>query len=218
MRNSPIAVACVCLLVVALANPLSAQGGGKKKHAADSSQPIPALQTEQTVEAPVEENTGIQRGIGKNGQIIIHWEFKNGGGSAELTISRNGSWVWSGQYDNARPNSGFQCMLVVKSGDAWQWSYAGDISKGGLKWNIKGQDAQLTAAFDLLAHGHVWEGVYRFPSVAFAKEWQKALKTEVKQQKQQLKEECEAYSWMTKQEWLRADPNHYCHQFNAKWY
>jgi hypothetical protein len=211
MRKTPIAVAAVSLLAAALAARLTAQAGGKKKHAADTIQSAQTLQTDLTVQVPIEENTGLHRGIGKNGQIVINWVFKNGGGSANLTINQNGSYLWSGHYDNVKPNSGFDCILFVKSGDGWEWYALGNISKHGVKWHIVGQDAQLASAFGILAHEHVWGGVYRFPSVAQEKAWQK-------QENAQLKKECEAFAGSDKAEWAYVDPNHFCHRFNPKWY
>lgn len=212
MRKPAISAASLCLLVVALASPMTAQGGGKKKHAADSSQAAQTVQTDQTVETPVQETTGIRRDTGKNGQIIINWLFKDRGGYANLIVNKDGSYVYSGSYDNKKPGKSFDAILAVRTegaagGFVFEWYHAGDLSKGGITWSVPGQSDILRENFRSLSVRYAWGGAYRFPSLKELKEWES-----------NNKRACAGDAWMNKQEWARVDPGQICHQFNDKLY
>jgi hypothetical protein len=218
MRKIPISVASLCLLVAALAAPLTAQGGGKKKHPVDSSQTVQSEQTikvGQAAEAALVETTGTQHAGPTTGPIVKHWEFRDKAGSVHLTINQNGSYVFSGNYDNKTPDQYIEVGIGLEMGsvffpDVFRWQYLGNVSKGGVKWNVKGRNSYLAQDFREFASSHVWGAGYLFVPVA-------TVKAERQYEKQQLKDECRDDSWMNKQQWARVDPGKVCHQFNKNW-
>lgn len=220
MRNAPMQIASLSLLAVALAAPVTAQGGGKNKTPpATSSQTI---QTDQTVAAAVEEDTGDRHAGPSNGPIIVNWEFKDQGGSVNLIVNPDGSFLFSGHYDTKKPGKDIEVVLGLKSklGAVYLFHHMGNVSKGRDQWSKQGQSAFLKEDFKTFAGEHDWRGSYRFTLTAEAKKEEKN-----KKEKEQLMDDCRALAKLIQPAgqrgaylWLEDDPNKKCHQFNENWY
>jgi hypothetical protein len=234
MRNSPISAAALCLFVAALAAPLTAQGGGKKKHAADSTQPVTSdqtIKTDQTVnvnytaksdltlksdvtvssgETPAEETTSnLHVPAFSSLPIALKWEFKDEFGYAELILFPD-AWQIRGKYDQKKSDVDFEAVIALKdkSGNVFIFHHVYRAFKGRSAWGGQGYSPTLREWLPDLSKGFEVRGAYRFPTKAEGNAQAKADTSTACQTNAKF-----AAGWGSIWTWV--EPHRQCFQFNT---
>jgi hypothetical protein len=235
MRISPISAAALCLFFVALAAPITAQGGGKKKHAADSTQPGTSdqtLKTGQTVSTPFTAKSDltlksdVTASSGETAAeetlsnwkvpaipyspIVLKWEFNDKSGYAILSFNAYGGWYLEGRYDNKQPDRAFEAVIALKdeNGNVFIFHHVSRAFKGKQNWGGENASGILTQHFRTLAKGFEVRGAFRFPTSAEGIAQVSADQNPACQTTAAL-----AAGWGSI--WTWAAPHHKCYQFNA---
>jgi hypothetical protein len=109
----------------------------------------------------ITETSALQHVGPTKGPIVVEWRFKNNAGNANLTVNADGTYVFSGQYNEKKPNKDFDISLALKSTtDAiLLFDYVGDAGNG-VRWSKQGQSKFLSDDFSTFAGRHDWFGEY----------------------------------------------------------
>jgi hypothetical protein len=95
--------------------------------------------------------------------IVVNWEFKDGAGNMNLTLNRDGRYVFSGAYTGHKRNKDFDISLALKdsTGAIILFRFNGDASNG-TQWSKVRKSSFLSDDFALFA-GHLrWHAAYHF--------------------------------------------------------
>jgi len=95
--------------------------------------------------------------------IVVNWEFRDGTGNMNLTLNRDGRYVFSGANNRHKKNKDFDISLALKgsTGAIIMFRYAGDASNGA-QWSKGGQSSFLSDDFALFASKVKWHAAYHF--------------------------------------------------------
>jgi hypothetical protein len=120
-------------------------------------------QTPSTTTTPT-ETSGIQQQPPAPGPISHSWHMKKVNGTANIVVNPDGSYIFSGQVNDKKPNRDFDITLALKSnlGAVVLFEYAGNDANGA-QWSKQGQSDALKEDFSTFAGKHETAWAYTLP-------------------------------------------------------
>jgi len=98
-----------------------------------------------------------------SGPITVQWNMRKVNGSASLTINPDGSYLFSGQVQDRKPNRDYDISIALKSKvGILLFHYVGNDANG-VQWSEQGQSDVLKEDFAAFAAGHRVAWSYDFP-------------------------------------------------------
>jgi len=164
--------------------------------------------------AEVGETSPVHRAPPSRGPVVVNVKFSKGAGFSNLIINPDGTYLFSGKWNVAKPTRDFEFTLAVRNslGGVVLFHYVGSIWHGGVQWSKQGQSAILKDNFKTFAGKITWGWSYRFPLDAVARKEQAAA---AKARRDQQEDAC-AYD---AQQGILAYLGYvkFCSQFNSAW-
>lgn len=123
-----------------------------------------AIAQSPTAEPHEKENVGVRHLAPAQRAIIVKWPMKNLDGSANLVINPDGSYVFSGNVKDPKPNRDFDITIGLKSslGAVILFHFSGDDTNG-VQWSKQGKSAILKDNYQTFAGRVDWSGEWRLP-------------------------------------------------------
>jgi hypothetical protein len=112
---------------------------------------------------PDTENCLVQHAPPSTGPIVVNWSFKKNGGTANLTVNPDGTYLFSGQSAAKKPNKDFDIAFALKGsgGGIMLFHFTGDAASG-TQWSKQGQSEILKDDFSMFAIKIDWTAEYHF--------------------------------------------------------
>lgn len=141
--------------------------------------------------ATPKENSGTHQTSAGSGPLVVKWSMKKIKGSANLMVNPDGTYLFSGDVKDKRPDHDFNIAVALKSsqGGVIVFQYSGNVSDG-VQWSKQGQSDILKDDYQSFAGKVNWAGEWRI-SLSAAGEAKRYAEREKKREKLR-KEEAEA--------------------------
>ncbi len=140
---------------------------------------------------PSGEGSGLQHAPPSSGPIVLNWKLKKVDGSVNLLVNPDGSYVFSGQVSDKKPDKDFDIAVALKSstGAVILFHYIGDMSHGA-QWSKQGDSLILKDDFATFAKHHDYAWRYTLPESDAGKK--KAYEERERKREKIRKEEADA--------------------------
>jgi len=145
-----------------------------------------------TAAEPAGEVSPVQHAPASTGPIVLNWKLKKLDGTMNLTINKDGSWVFSGHVKDKKPDKDMDMSVALKSktGAVILFTNIGNMADG-VEWSKQGQSDILRDDFATFADKHEWTWAYHLPLNSEGKakrfEEQEKKKAEIKKEEEEAK-------------------------------
>jgi hypothetical protein len=142
------------------------------------------------------ENSGVQKTVHHSGPIVAKWTLKKLKGSANIEVNKDGTFLFSGQVNDKKPNEDFEISMALRNsnGGIYVFHWAG--SADGAMFSKQGQSDFLKDDFKSFAGDVQWVGEWRThlskEGVAKAYEAKEKRKEALDKEKREKEEKAEA--------------------------
>jgi len=144
-------------------------------------------QTPPAAAEPAGETGAVHQEPPTKGPIVLNWKLKKLDGTMNLTVNADGTYLFSGQVKDKRPDRDMDMSVALKSslGGVVIFTNIGNMAEG-LQWSKQGQSDILKDNFSTFAGKHEWTWEYRLP---LSSEGRAKLYKEKEEKKARMKKE-----------------------------